>query len=335
MASSPGCRSTGLLAILWLARAPPLPVDGGCRGDGEGVTLACVTPPPSAGSASCWQPDDGAAHANDIGPQAVRRLVRAGAAELLPDGRLAWCPDVDVQHRALIGLGRDVVLCLESAAAAYGWPLESELLHLTVPRTRTRARWPGSNIYCRNLASEDSLTRRGLPLTTPELTVIDLARWRGLRTALIGLDAARHKRHTNPRKMRRALAARVGQSGVHAAWVALSLSSEVRQSPIESEFRYLVHAEGLPAPVDQYEVCAGDLLIGRVDFAWPEAMVVVEIDGYEFHREYGPFQDDRRRDRALRSVGWHVLRYTKADLKEPKAVAEEVRAALQDRGIAC
>lgn len=215
----------------------------------------------------------------------------------------------------------------------YGWPLKAELLHLSVPRTRTRARWPAATIYCRDLAADDIRVREGRRLTSPELTVLDLARWRGLRTALIGLDAARHRRHTNPRQMRRTLAARVGHPGTYLAGVALRLSSEVRQSPLESDFRYLVHMTGLPAPVDQYEVFAGDILIGRVDFAWPEAMVVVEVDGYEFHREYGPFRDDRRRDRLLRSAGWRVLRFTKADFEKPEVVAEEVRAALQDGGI--
>jgi hypothetical protein len=270
-----------------------------------------------------------------IGPQAVRRLIRAGAAELLPDGRLIWCPGADVEQRALIGLGQDVVLCLESAAMRYGWPLRSELLHLATPRTRTRARWPGTEIYSRHLDEHDVLVRDGRRLTSPELTVIDLAHWRGLRSAVVGLDAARRLRPTNSRKMRRALAMRLGHTGTHLANVALQLSSEVRQSPLESEFRYIVHVAGLPAPVDQYEVFAGDLLIGRVDFAWPEAMLVVEVDGYEFHRDYGPFQDDRRRDRALKGVGWVVLRYTKADLNRPGIVAAEIRAALQDRGVAC
>jgi hypothetical protein len=273
-----------------------------------------------------------AARRGGIGPQAVRRLVRSGAAEVLPDGRLVWCPEVDLQRRAIAGLGRDVVLCLESAAEHYGWPVRSELLHLAVPRTRTRARWPATTVYCRDLVADDVRLRRGIPLTSPELTVIDLARWRGLRTALAGLDAARRLRHTNPRAMRRALASRVGHPGSLVASVALRLSSEVRQSPLESDFRYLVHVAGLPAPVDQYEVVAGELLIGRVDFAWLEAMLVVELDGFEFHREYGPFRDDRRRDRALRSVGWLVLRLTKADLDDdPDGVVEQVRAALVDR----
>lgn len=118
------------------------------------------------------------------------------------------------------------------------------------------------------------------------------------------------------------------------AEVAWSLSSEVRQSPLESVFRYLVHMAGLPPPVDQYDVVAGELLIGRVDFAWPEAMLVVELDGYEFHRGYGVFRDDRRRDRALELSGWRVLRYTKADLdEEPDVVITEVRAVLNDRGL--
>lgn len=274
------------------------------------------------------------ARACGVGPAAVRRLVRAGAAEVLPDGRLVWCPNVEFERRALVGLGRDVVLCLESAAACYDWPLSTELLHLAVPRTRTRVRWPDTEIHCRNLGPADVVQRHGYPLTTPELTIIDLAQWRGLRDALIGLDCARRKRHTNARKMRRPLASRTGLPGSLVAAVALRLSSDLRQSPLESTFRYLTHLGDLPQPLDQYQVVAGDLLIGRVDFAWPEAMLVVELDGFEFHRDYGPFQDDRSRDRALHAAGWLVLRYTKRDLEStPEIVIAEVRAALIDRGL--
>lgn len=277
-----------------------------------------------------------AARAQGIGPRAVRRLVRAGAAELFPDGRLAWCPEVDVARRAVAGLGHDVVLCLESAAERYGWPLRDELLHLVVPRTRTRARWPGAVVYARDIAVTDVTVHDGRRLTSPEATVLDLARWRGVREALIGYDAALQKRHTNPRRVRRVLLGRLGQFGVSEGHTVLELGCAQRQSPLESWFRYLCHIGGLPAPVDQYRIVAGQLLIGRADFAWPEALVVVEIDGYEFHSGPKPFRTDRRRDRQLRSAGWHVLRYTKADLEDdPDNVIAEVRAALQDRGIAC
>jgi very-short-patch-repair endonuclease len=96
----------------------------------------------------------------------------------------------------------------------------------------------------------------------------------------------------------------------------------------------MVHVADLPAPVDQYVIRHGGVVIGRADFVWLEAMLVVEIDGYEYHREYGPFRDDRRRDRAMRLAGWLVLRFTSADLTEqPDVVIAQVTEALRQRGM--
>ena len=52
----------------------------------------------------------------------------------------------------------------------------------------------------------------------------------------------------------------------------------------------------------------------ETDFAWPEARVIVELDGWDTHRTQRAFQQDRRRDVALSKAGWTVLRFTYRDV---------------------
>jgi very-short-patch-repair endonuclease len=47
-----------------------------------------------------------------------------------------------------------------------------------------------------------------------------------------------------------------------------------------------------------------------VDFHWSEHRLVVEVDGYAFHKTRRSFEDDRRRDAKLQIVGYRVARIT-------------------------
>lgn len=72
--------------------------------------------------------------------------------------------------------------------------------------------------------------------------------------------------------------------------------------------RVLVEA-GLPEPTRQHRIRAN----GRtyfVDLAYPEQMVAIEIDGFEYHRSRNDFDRDRSRQNDLVGDGWTVLRFT-------------------------
>ena len=59
-----------------------------------------------------------------------------------------------------------------------------------------------------------------------------------------------------------------------------------------------------------------------MDFHWPEARVVVELDGYAFHAHREAFETDRARDATLQVHDWRVIRLTDRRLAgQPRAVA--------------
>jgi very-short-patch-repair endonuclease len=58
-------------------------------------------------------------------------------------------------------------------------------------------------------------------------------------------------------------------------------------------------------------------------------MVLLEIDGREFHIGREPFQRDRTKQNALIRAGWWVLRFTVEDIRlRPAYVIAEIRHAL-------
>lgn len=58
-----------------------------------------------------------------------------------------------------------------------------------------------------------------------------------------------------------------------------------------------------------------DLSVGRVQIAFPEDRLVVEVDGFCHHGKYlADFQRDRERQNLLTLAGWRILRFTAGDI---------------------
>ena len=69
-----------------------------------------------------------------------------------------------------------------------------------------------------------------------------------------------------------------------------------------------------------------------VDLYWPEPKLVVELDGFQFHRSRAAFETDRRRDAKLAAAGLRVIRVTWLQLQhEPYAVIARIAQALVAR----
>jgi very-short-patch-repair endonuclease len=67
-----------------------------------------------------------------------------------------------------------------------------------------------------------------------------------------------------------------------------------------------------------------------VDVLWRERRVVVETDGYLYHRGHTAFEDDHQRDLQLRLLGYTVRRYTGAQLRSyPAEIAAELGEILR------
>src|SRR5690606_18651631 len=97
------------------------------------------------------------------------------------------------------------------------------------------------------------------------------------------------------------------------------------ESELERRFLALVRNHGLPEPERQVDL-GDDEWIGRVDFLFRGARIVVEVDGAEFHDGLLDRRRDEKRDARLAAAGWYVLRFRWSDVVDrPNRVAQAIR----------
>ncbi len=106
------------------------------------------------------------------------------------------------------------------------------------------------------------------------------------------------------------------------------------KSKLEKLFLRLSRQTCLPAPaVNEWMPIPTEEI--QCVFVWHRERLVVEVDGWEWHRTRKAFEDDRRRDRLLRLAGWEVLRFTHRDVAhDPDHVVYGVRTMLERRSAA-
>ena len=100
---------------------------------------------------------------------------------------------------------------------------------------------------------------------------------------------------------------------------------EFTRSEGERRLKALCKAAGLPLPQMNARVAGWE-----VDAFWPAQRLVVEVDGYKYHRTRRRFESDRRKDAALLVAGYRVVRITWRRLRyESYAVAAELAVLLR------
>jgi len=78
-----------------------------------------------------------------------------------------------------------------------------------------------------------------------------------------------------------------------------------------------------------YPVVVAGVVRARLDAAFVERRLAIEVDGYAYHSKDGAFQRDRTRQNLLMLLGWTVLRFTWTDLIErSEYVVATIRAVL-------
>ena len=99
-------------------------------------------------------------------------------------------------------------------------------------------------------------------------------------------------------------------------------------SDLERRFTRLLRRAGLPEPERQVLLGAA-ALIGRVDFVFRSARLIVEVDGRLGHSQLLDFEDDRRRDQRAMVAGFRVVRFTYRQVSErPDEVVRVLRHLL-------
>lgn len=176
-------------------------------------------------------------------------------------------------------------------------------------------------------------TTRGIPVTTPARTLLDLATVVGPQALERAINEAEVLRLTSPHSLDDLVNRHRGRPGIPAMSRILnagSVGATITRNEMEDRFFALLDEAGLPRPeVNAQLQIAGTWI--EPDFMWPSSRLIVELDGYETHGTRAAFERDRARDRALQVAGCRVCRVTWRQLHErPAAVVSELSDLLRD-----
>ena len=99
-------------------------------------------------------------------------------------------------------------------------------------------------------------------------------------------------------------------------------------SHLEATFDLQVKAERLPVPEQEYKFHLGR--DWRFDFAWPDKMLAVEVEGGTRnngrHNRHDGYQKDCEKYNSAQLLGWRVLRYTGEMVKSGVAIDQVSKA---------
>ena len=323
-----------------------------------------------------------------VSRKALYASVRRGDTKLLQSGVFiaadAW-PDDALQQHLIMTLARQLrwphlVGSHQSAALATGLPLISTRMAAEGQPRFTRAPGPGVRSSREPLVTVRELPRhavtdlpdgtaRGLQVTTPARTALDLAYELPLPEALmltdhvarrslidvVGDHGIRRLAHDaadrgSTERDELSLAQRkaalrplelAAVSVVHRrAQVArvLQLTDPLRESPPESVSYGTFVLAGLPLPTCQVRFWISATQEVRVDFYWPEFGLVGECDGnVKYDGTFGPAENvmvgQNVREQALRDLGLSVVRWTAEEIFfRPDRVVERLAQRLHARG---
>jgi predicted transcriptional regulator of viral defense system len=173
----------------------------------------------------------------------------------------------------------------------------------------------------------------GMPVTTVARTLVDLGAVMPAKRVAMCVDRALGRALVSATEIETARRAVARQGRRGAGVIRRVLAPRLGREPVagvfEARMARLLSDQGLPEAVPEYEVrTALGTFVARVDFAYPELKLAIEVDGLEAHSSIDAFRHDRARQNALVAEGWTVLRFTWTEVdRGSAAVGHTIRAA--------
>lgn len=244
-----------------------------------------------------------------------RHALSALAAVLLMEGRAAAS-----HHSALALRGLPVHACdlrlvmLEREGAAHG---------------RTRA---GVVVRAKRAVHEQLATELW-PAEIPVVSAADACVQVGLRfgaaSMLVSADAVLHRGLATVTDLEAATDRHRGCTGARAVRAAVSSADARHESPGETLTAMALRA--IDVPFEPQIWLDTDIGRVRVDFAIEELGVIVEFDGAAKYGDRDDLVAEKRREDAIRALGYVVVRIVWKDLFTPGAIERKIRAARRTR----
>ena len=124
---------------------------------------------------------------------------------------------------------------------------------------------------------------------------------------------------------------RRGRPGIAALEAVLTARADLgpTESWLERELLRILADAALPLPRCQRRIDRRGRFVGRVDFLYEEARLVIEVSGHAFHASPDQLRADARRRNQLQLAGYRVLEFTYDDVvRAPDRVVAAILEAL-------
>ena len=255
-----------------------------------------------------------------LSASAVSRRVQAGSLlKVLPGVfRLAGVPRSWLQRAMAVHLWAGPTSAIAGPAAAAlhqldGWPMPSRINVITdrslkPPNRLVVVRRPGlpTHDMCEVVAR--------IRVTDCARTIIDLAAEATEAQLELALEDARRRRLASPPQID-ALLARLPENqpgrGQLLRLLATARVTRPTDSGLEVKVLRLLRQHGYPEPIRQVVLDDNGEFAGRVDLAWPERRLIIEVQSYRWHDGRAHLDRDEARGNRHLGMGWAVLRVTK------------------------
>jgi very-short-patch-repair endonuclease len=271
-----------------------------------------------------------------FGPRAVERRIRDGRLHQLHRNVYA------VGHRqtskrgfwwaAVLAYGDESLLSHRSAAELWGLARQRPgPIDVTAPKGRQGpSRRDGIWIHRGRLHDEDRAIEAGIPVSSVARTLFDLAEVVAFEQLEKAWEEADRLKRLRLGDIERVCERGYGRRALKPIRRLLAEARAVTRtrSPLEERFQRFCRLYDLPPHSTNV-----DVLGSEVDVLWPGARLIVELDGWEFHRHRAAFERDRARDPKLLLAGYRILRVTHRRLDaEAPTLATEIRQLLSQGG---
>jgi hypothetical protein len=223
---------------------------------------------------------------------------------------------------AVLACGEGAALSHHSAAALWGIGRAGIRIDVSI-RRKSDLRRPGVRVRIRpSLPARDLTTHLGIPVTTPIQTLIDLATELTTNRLERAVNEADKYDLVDPETLRTALDAHAGQPGIRPLRDLLDRHTFLlSDSDLELLFRPIAAAAGLPQPLSKQIVNGFE-----VDFHFPDLGLVIETDGWRYHRTPSTQTRDAKRHQIHTASGLTPMRFSHYQVKyEPRYVRDILR----------
>jgi very-short-patch-repair endonuclease len=169
----------------------------------------------------------------------------------------------------------------------------------------------------------------GIPITSPARALLDITPDISDREVERALDEALVKRLTNHAAINAVLNAYPHRPGVGRLRALADPGRPTTETRSGGEELLLAALRRANIPVPEVNARVGNY---TADFLWREQKLIVELDGYDYHRGRAAFERDHKRDVEHLRLGFLVIRVTARQLaRELESLLVQIATALASR----